>query len=97
MPWNAQTLRDLLAGAGARGPGALAVSAKWEWLPDTGEVRAEDAVASHDVESLRAVAPVTHVERWALRSATQVVERPVTGRAVVGGVDPRTGGLALGV
>jgi gamma-glutamyltranspeptidase/glutathione hydrolase len=95
MPWNAQTLRDLFAGTTA--PGALAAAPKWEWLPDRGEVRAEDGLASHDVESLRARAPVTHLERWALRSATQVVERPRPGRAVVGGVDPRTGGLALGV
>lgn len=98
MPWNAQTLRDLFAGrADHGGPGALTVAPKWEWLPGTGEVRAEDDVASRDAESLRAIAPVSRVERWALRSATQVVERPVPGRAVVGGVDPRTGGLALGV
>jgi gamma-glutamyltranspeptidase/glutathione hydrolase len=95
MPWNAQTLRDLLAGR--TDPGVLSVAPKWEWLRETGEVRAEHGVRDADVESLRTRADVTTIEAWALRSATQVVERPRRGRAVVAGVDPRTGGLALGV
>lgn len=95
MPWNAQSLRDVLGGESD--PGRLVTAPKWEWLPDRGVVRAEAGAAESDRESLAAQAPVVEAESWSLRSAQQVLCRPEPGRAVLGGVDPRTGGLALGV
>jgi gamma-glutamyltranspeptidase/glutathione hydrolase len=95
MPWNAQSLRDVLSGE--TDPGRLVTAPKWEWLPERGVVRAEAGASEADVASLSAEVPVEAAESWSLRSAQQVLCRPVAGRAVEGGVDPRTGGLALGV
>jgi gamma-glutamyltranspeptidase/glutathione hydrolase len=95
MPWNAQSLHGVLGGEDD--PGRLVTAPKWEWLPDRGVVRVEDGVAHDDRATLAADAPVEDAPRWSLRSAQQVLRRPVPGRAVEGGVDPRTGGLALGV
>lgn len=96
MPWNAQLLAQVLAGC--TDPGVLVTSPRWEWEPERGALRVEAGLAGDDVASLAATgAPVEEVPRWALRSAQQVVRRPEPGEAVVGAVDPRTGGLALGV
>lgn len=95
MPWNAQSLRDLLDGE--RAPGRLVTAPKWEWLPERAVVRVEAGAGQEDITTLAAEASVERTERWSLRSAQQVLRRPVPGEAVEGGVDPRTGGLALGV
>jgi gamma-glutamyltranspeptidase / glutathione hydrolase len=95
MPWNAQSLRDLLDGE--HRPGRLVTAPKWEWLPDRGVVRVETGASRDDVTTLAAEVPVERADRWSLRSAQQVLRRPIEGEAVEGGVDPRTGGLALGV
>jgi gamma-glutamyltranspeptidase/glutathione hydrolase len=97
MPWNAQTLQAVLGGE--LDPGRLVVAPKWEWLPDREAVRVEAGLPASEQAALSTASgtPVEGVEEWALRSAQQVIVAPVPGRAVVGGVDPRTGGLALGV
>lgn len=95
MPWNAQSLRDLIDGE--RDPGQLVTAPRWEWLPEPGVVRVEDGASQEDHVTLAMEAPVEHAALWSLRSAQQVIRRPVEGEAVEGGVDPRTGGLALGV
>jgi gamma-glutamyltranspeptidase/glutathione hydrolase len=95
MPWNTQSVRSLLAGEDH--PGRLVTESKWEWLPDRGVVRVEAGASDDDLTSLRGECDVEEIDHLALRSAQQVLRRPVPDRAVEGGVDPRTGGLALGV
>ncbi|MFT3853602.1 MAG: gamma-glutamyltransferase [Ilumatobacteraceae bacterium] len=95
MCWNAQTLRNLFAGETA--PGALTVAPRWEKAAPGAPVPVEEGLSTDDVDSLRCTGEVVEVPRWGLRSATQVIRRPVPGSALIGGVDPRTGGLALGV
>lgn len=95
MPWNAQSVRDLLDGEAD--PGRLVTAPKWEWLPDRSVVRVEDGASADEVDALARTAEVVRVAAWSLRSAQQVLCRPVPGRVVEGAVDPRTGGLALGV
>lgn len=96
MPWNAQTLHAVLGGRTV--PGQLVTDPRWEWLPSSAAVRVEDGLDVDDRTALvDAVGDVVPAPTWGLRSAQQVVRRPVPGEAVVGAVDPRTGGLALGV
>jgi gamma-glutamyltranspeptidase / glutathione hydrolase len=96
VPWNAQMLAGVVGGR--TNPGRLVVEPRWEWAPDEGAVRIEDGSSPRDVDALIADGlDAVPVERWALRCAQQVVARPQPGEAVVGAVDPRTGGLALGV
>jgi gamma-glutamyltranspeptidase/glutathione hydrolase len=95
MPWNAQSLRDVIAGEAD--PGRLVTAPRWEWLPERGVVRAEAGASEADLASLGTDVPVEAADQWSLRSAQQVLCRPEPGQAVQGGVDPRTGGLALGV
>ena len=96
MPWNAQLLHQVLGGC--TDPGALVTAPRWEWLPDRGALRVEEGFDDRDRAELVATgAPVDEVARWSLRSAQQVVRRPEPGRPVIGAVDPRTGGHALGV
>jgi gamma-glutamyltranspeptidase/glutathione hydrolase len=95
MPWNAQTIGQIVSGVGH--PGLLVTSPRWEWLPDDDGVRVEDGFAADEVEALEAVAPrLVRSPRWACRSAQQVVRVPRPGEAVIGGADPRTVGLSLG-
>lgn len=96
VPWNAQMLAGIVSGR--TNPGRIVVEPRWEWSPDQGAVRIEDGSAARDLDALIAAGlEVVPVEQWALRSAQQVIARPRPGEAVIGAVDPRTGGLALGV
>jgi gamma-glutamyltranspeptidase/glutathione hydrolase len=96
VPWNAQLLASLVGGRTS--PGHLVVEPRWEWSPADGSIRIEDGTSDDDWASFASAGLDTHaVERWELRSAQQVVARPRGGTAVTGAVDPRTGGLALGV
>jgi gamma-glutamyltranspeptidase/glutathione hydrolase len=96
VPWNVQTITQILAGE--RDPGILVTSPRWDLNARDGSVRVEDGLASTEVDELTRVATrVSRIERWALRSAQQVVVVPRSGEAAVGAADPRTVGAALGV
>jgi gamma-glutamyltranspeptidase/glutathione hydrolase len=96
MPWNAQTIGQIVSGVDH--PGLLVTSPRWEWLPDDDGVRVEDGFAADAVEALAAAVPrLVRSPRWACRSAQQVVRVPRPGEAVVGAADPRTVGLSLGL
>lgn len=96
MPWNVQSLVQLLGGE--RRPGALVTAPRWEWLPDCDGVRIEEGFAAADAETLAGRAPVVErTPQWGLRSAQQVIARPLPGETIVAAVDPRTGGAAIGV
>lgn len=84
MPWNAQALQQVVDGCWD--PGLLVTSPRWEWVPATRSVRAEEGLPVADAEPVPA---------WGLRSAQQVVLRPEPGKAVVAAVDPRTGGAVV--
>lgn len=93
--WNTQLLCQLLAGEDD--PGILVVSPRWEWKSG-GAVVVEDGFDDATMEALRTRANgLEPVPRWGLRSAFQVIEVPRPGQAIVGAVDPRTGGAALPV
>ena len=93
MPWNAQMLSQIISGE--VDPGALVVSPRWELLADGG-VGIEEGFEG--LEDLRARVPQTKVvPPLDLRCAQQVVARPRAGAVIVGAVDPRTGGAAVGV
>jgi gamma-glutamyltranspeptidase/glutathione hydrolase len=96
LPWNAQAIHEVLGGCIA--PGELVTNPRWEWLPAESQIRAEEGLSDAELGALvDAGGEVLRVPMWGLRSAQQVVRRPEHGRVVVGAVDPRTGGLALGV
>lgn len=100
MPWNAQTIQDIVDGETS--PGALVTSPRWEWLPSDDGVRIEAGIADDDAASLGAAASRTvRTGRWGFTSAQQVVAVARPGhdldQAVVGAADPRTVGSALGV
>lgn len=95
VPWNVQTIGQIVAGE--REPGMLVTSPRWEWLPDDDGVRLEagfgdERVANIDVEAPR----VLRSPRWATRAAQQVI-RVRDGAAHIGAADPRTVGAAVGV
>lgn len=93
MPWNAQTLRQIFGGE--TDPGRLVVSPRWEWLPDEG-IAIEDGFTKEEVLDLASRATrVVRVPQWGLRSAQQVLVCPEPDTAIVGAVDPRTGGAAV--
>ncbi len=91
MPWNAQTLAAL-----ATQPDRIAeavVGPRWEWLPDDDGLRVEDGFDPQVLAELRdSAASFEVVDRWALRSAMQILVDPGEGQALQGVVDPRTGG-----
>ncbi|MEO5902252.1 MAG: gamma-glutamyltransferase [Ilumatobacteraceae bacterium] len=96
MPWNAQTLARIAAGA--RHPGLLVTSPIWEWLPGDDGLRIEDGFADADLAALRAgVSRVVDAPRWGCKSAQQVVRIPRDAEPWMAAADPRTVGLALGV
>lgn len=95
MPWNAQSLAALLDVDAALSPSSLAhaiVGPRWELRPDGG-LRIEDGFAADEHDELAAIADAIDVERWALRSAMQIVAD--TGDVFVAAVDPRTVGAAV--
>ncbi len=95
MPWNAQTLSQIISGLAD--PGALVVAPRWEILSDGG-VAIEEGFDPDGIEELRARATsTTMVPAWNLRCAQQVIARPAVDGVLVGAVDPRTGGAAVAV
>ncbi len=95
VPWNVQTIGQIIAGE--REPGVLVTSPRWEWLPDDDGVRLEGGFDDARLEDMASVAPrVVRSARWATRAAQQVI-RLRTGAVVAGAADPRTVGAAIGV
>ena len=95
VPWNLQTIGQIIAGE--REPGMLVTSPRWEWLPDDDGVRLEGGFDEVRIDSVESVAPRTiRSPRWATRAAQQVI-RLRSGAVVVGAADPRTVGAAIGV
>ena len=101
MPWNAQSVSRLLGAEAALTPVSLAraiVEPRWELRPDGG-LRIEDGFEATEraalVESGDAggVGDAVDVERWALRSAMQIVAD--AGGVLVAAVDPRTVGAVI--
>ncbi|HMG44158.1 MAG TPA: gamma-glutamyltransferase [Acidimicrobiales bacterium] len=96
MPWNAQTLGQVVSGCWS--PGVLVASPKWEWLPADDGVRVEGGLGDDDVVGLAAVAPrVVRGARWGLKSAQQVVRVRRGDEPYEAAADPRTVGSSLGV
>jgi hypothetical protein len=97
MPWNAQSLATLLGVGASLTPTSLAraiVGPRWELRTDGG-LRAERGFEAADRAELAAAADVIDVERWALRSAMQIVA--VGDGLSIAAVDPRTVGAVLPV
>jgi gamma-glutamyltranspeptidase/glutathione hydrolase len=92
MPWNTQTLAQIVAGE--QRPGHLVTAPALGVAARRRRVRLEhglDDVAAAD--ALRAVAPrALATGRWGLKCAQQVVRVPRPGEAVEGAADPRTVG-----
>ena len=96
VPWNVQTIGQIVAGVVE--PGLLVTSPRWEWLPDDDGVRIEGGFGDDKLGGIADVAPrIVKSPRWATRAAQQVVRVSSQGDAVVGGADPRTVGAAVGV
>lgn len=96
MPWNAQTLGQVVAGCDR--PGALVTSPRWEWLPADDGVRVEAGLGDGDVAALEEAAPrLVRRPRWSLKSAQQVVRVRRGDEAFEAAADPRTVGASLGV
>ncbi|MGA1051442.1 MAG: gamma-glutamyltransferase [Ilumatobacteraceae bacterium] len=92
MPWNAQTLALLIGrgdGLSVRDLATAVVRPRWEFRPDGG-VRIE---AGFDPGALAGLEVADDTERWALRSAMQIVAD--TGAAHVAVADPRTVGAVV--
>ena len=95
VPWNVQTIGQIIAGE--REPGVLVTSPRWEWLPDDDGVRLEAGFDEARLEGISSVAPrVVKAARWATRAAQQTI-RLRAGATVAGAADPRTVGSAIGV
>lgn len=99
VPWNVQTIGQIVAGVSE--PGVLVTSPRWEWLPDDDGVRLEAGFGEEKLGDIADVAPrIVKSPRWATRAAQQVVRVPSSvsdDRPIVGGADPRTVGAAVGV
>lgn len=93
MPWNAQTLSQIISGEMV--PGALVVSPRWELLPDGGVAIEEGLEGMGELSARASHAEV--VPPFDLRCAQQVIARPRPLGVIIGAVDPRTGGAAVGV
>jgi gamma-glutamyltranspeptidase/glutathione hydrolase len=88
MPWNAATLARLYGGE--RDPGRLIVAPRWEWRPADDGLLVERGFDPVDAATLAAAAPTfAQTERWAMRSAMQIVSVDMAGD-MIGAVDPRT-------
>ncbi|MGH8958730.1 MAG: gamma-glutamyltransferase [Acidimicrobiia bacterium] len=95
MPWNAQTLGQMISGQDE--PGALVIAPRWEMLSGGG-VAIEEGFDLDGIEELRSRATsTTIVPPFGLRCAQQVIALPGADGVVVGAVDPRTGGAAVAV
>ena len=95
VPWNVQTIGQIIAGE--REPGVLVTSPRWEWLPDDDGVRLEGGFDDARVASIASLAPrVVRSARWATRAAQQTI-RLRAGAVATGAADPRTVGSAVGV
>lgn len=95
VPWNVQTIGQIIAGE--REPGLLVTSPRWEWLPDDDGVRIEAGFADDRTAGIDTEAPrVVRSPRWATRAAQQVIRVRENG-AFAGAADPRTVGAAVGV
>ncbi|CAN5124646.1 gamma-glutamyltransferase family protein [soil metagenome] len=93
MPWNASTIASLLAGE--TDVGKLVVAPRWEWRPQDDGVVLEDGFSLAEAQRLSSVAPSTvSVDRWAMRSAMQIVTRDGRGNGAIA-VDPRTVGAVV--
>jgi gamma-glutamyltranspeptidase/glutathione hydrolase len=95
MPWNAQTLGEILAGSWE--PGRLVTTPRWGFDADGGGALVETGSTEEGVGELRARTAVRRVPPWGLRSGQQVVVCPDQWSAIVAAADPRTGGAAVGV
>jgi gamma-glutamyltranspeptidase/glutathione hydrolase len=95
MPWNAQTLSQVINGESR--PGFLVASPRWEWLNGNGVKIEEGFEPDQETSLVDRAARVEQTPRWGLRSAHQVVMRPIAGKAIVGAVDPRTGGGGVAI
>jgi gamma-glutamyltranspeptidase/glutathione hydrolase len=96
VPWNVQTIGQIIGGESA--PGLLVTSPRWEWLPDDDGVRLEGGFSEEKLGDIADRAPrIVKSPRWATRAAQQVVRVSSPGSAIVGGADPRTVGAAVGV
>lgn len=94
VAWNVQALHQLVHRGAS--PPEIVLGGRWERTAG-GTVRVEAGVGPGDRAALAALGRIEDVPEWGLRCAQQVVCRPEPGRAVEGAVDPRTGGLAVGV
>jgi gamma-glutamyltranspeptidase/glutathione hydrolase len=95
MPWNAQSLARLVGAEPT--PLALAraiVGPRWELRADGG-LRVEEGFDEPARGELSAAADSVGVERWALRSAMQIVAE--LENVAIAAVDPRTVGAAVPV
>ncbi|MCT2398469.1 gamma-glutamyltransferase family protein [Novosphingobium mangrovi (ex Huang et al. 2023)] len=93
MPWNVATLGRILNGQ--RDAGHLIVAPRWEWRPSDDGVLLEAGFDEATREAFRDRAPsFAEVDRWAMRSAMQIVTRSPDGVATIA-ADPRTVGTAL--
>ena len=96
VPWNVQTIGQIIAGQSE--PGLLVTSPRWEWLPDDDGVRLEGGFSEEKLGEIADRAPrIVKSPRWATRAAQQVVRVSGSGSAIVGAADPRTVGAAVGV
>lgn len=94
MPWNAQTLARVIGGESdiAR----LVVAPRWEWNPVEKSLAVEAGFEEAELDVLRGFAgELAQVDRWALRSAMQIVALDPGGTCVAVAADPRTVGAAL--
>jgi gamma-glutamyltranspeptidase/glutathione hydrolase len=95
MPWNAQTLQQIIDGEDE--PGRLVVAPRWEILANGGLAVEEGFPREVMVGLEKRTDHIAKVPQWSLSSAQQVILRPREGSAIVGAVDPRTGGAAVAV
>jgi len=94
MTWNAQTLARFAAGE--RDIGRLIAAPRWEWLPRDNSILAEHGFSAEEKEVLEGIAPgVDYADRWALRSAMQIVACDDGSGLARAGADPRTVGTVL--
>jgi len=100
MPWNAQTLARLASGdwdASATSIGEAVCAPRWQWNPADDSLTVEAGLPVDEMDGLARAARVESVERWALRSAMQIVCSLGSGEKMTAWAssDPRTQSLSL--